>query len=498
VTNRSRLIAAAALSLTLSYPAFGADSATQPSAASDEIKAIRARLNELEARQKQEEQLRHQAERKLEEKIAADELGATAAEHDQFIAAEGFTAGYTDGRFIIQSADGNFLLHPWIHFQGRGIVNYREGFQGSSKNPEDETNSGFEIRRLRLGFDGNMFSPDFTYFFDWNTVRTSANATVSGATPATKGGTVTVSNNSAGTMVLQQAWAKYHIPASPFFVKFGQIKDPVLHEQIVDPRFQQGAERSITADIFTNGDDFTEAADLIYDPDTFIRAEAALNHGMRSANTNFYSYPDNGSYNAYDYGVAGRVEYKVMGRWKDYQQVGAVNTKEPLLVFGTAGDYSERGHDGQLVAGVDGMYADQQGLSLYGSFLDRYTTHNFGYYQQSASGATILAGNPAVAGKSTNEYSVIAEGGYLFNQHMEPFVRYEFIHLQGSPAGSHNWVQAITGGVNYYFHGYSVKVTGEVIWLPEGLPYDDTPNDVLANSNGKTELSFVAQIQLIL
>lgn len=499
MSNRSRLVrAAAATVLALSYPAFGAAPASQPVNAADEIKAIRARLDELEKRQKRSEQLRHEAEQKLEEKIAAEELSTAAVQRDKFIDAEGFTAGFTDDRFVLQSADGNFVLHPWIHFQGRGVLDYRNDVQGPAKSPYDETNTGFEIRRLRLGFDGNMFSPDLTYFFDWNTVRTSANSTVSGATPSTTGGTVTVSNNSGGTMVLQQAWAKYHFSASPFFVRVGQIKDPLLHEQVVDPRYQQGAERSVTADIFTNGDDFTEAATFIYDPDSFIRTEAGVNHGMRSANTNFYSYPNNGAYNQFDYGVVGRVEFKAMGRWKDYQQVGAVGTKEPLLVFGSGADYSERGRDGQVVAVVDGMYADDAGLSLYGSFVDRYTTHNFGYYQQSATGATIVAGNPAVAGRPTNEYSILAEAGYIIDHHLEPFIRYEFMHLLGTPAGSNNWVQVITGGVNYYFYGHRLKLTSEVIWLPDGLPYDDTPNDVLANHNGKSEVSFVTQIQLAL
>jgi len=143
------------------------------------------------------------------------------------------------------------------------------------------------------------------------------------------------------------------------------------------------------------------------------------------------------------------------------------------------------------------MYADQNGLMVYGEFVDRYTTHNFGYYTQTAQGASINAGDPAVAGKPTNEYSCLIEAGYLIAEHFEPFARYEFMHLQGTPVGSKNWIQDITGGVNWWIQGHSLKVTGEVMYLPQGLPFDDTPTDELASPH-HAELVFEAQLQLLL
>ena len=379
----------------------------------------------------------------------------------------------------------------------RDVVEDRHNFQGTKKHPESEIDNGFEIRRMRFGFDGNMFSPDLTYFFNWSTMPNSSGAAVKSSTSgaASPG---TVSNNLGGVLVLEEAWVKYHFPATPFYVQAGQIRDPVLHDQLVGPEYQQSAERSLTADIFTNGDGFTEGATFIFDPENVVRAEVGVNHGMRSANTNFLSYPDNGSLNQFDYGFAGRAEVKLMGRWKDYAQIGAVGTKEPLLVVGTGADYSERGKDGQLVSATDIMYADQSGLNFFGAFVDRYTTHNFGYYTPTASGAGINAGNAAVAGHSSNEYSILGEAGYLINQHIEPFARYEFMHLMGTPAGSKNDINVITGGANYFFYGHRLKITGEVMWLPQGLPFDDGPSDELANPSGKTELDFEIQLQLLI
>ena len=489
MSNRSRFMKAAALAIALCTPAFAAEPATQADDTAQEIKALRARLDQLEAQQKEADLKHQEAERKIEESATVDSVMKEAQSRDKLLTVEGFTAGYADNRFVIQSDDGKYVLRPWLHFQGRYIVNDREHLKTDAG---DDVEQGFEMRRVRFGLDGNMFSPDFTYFFNWATVRASGSANVTNSAGAKIG---TVSNNLGGTPLLEEAWVKYKLPGSDFYVKGGQIKDPLLHDQIVSSRYQQSTERSLTADIFANGDAFTEGATVIWDPKSFIRTEGGITHGLRSANTNFLDFPNT---NAFNYGVAGRAEYKVMGQWKDYAQVGAVGVKEPLLVLGGGIDYSERGHAGQTVAVADAQYADQHGFNAYGALVDRYTTHNFGIYTQSATGASIGTPSAAVANHATNEYAIVLQGGYNIDQHWEPFGRYEYMHLEGTPAGSHNYVQALFAGVNYYFVGHRAKLTGQAVYLPNGIPIDDTPNDVLANGGGHGEFVFVAQFQLLL
>ena len=422
----------------------------------------------------------------IDETTAAVE--SDASQHSYlFDSGTDFMSGFTLDRFTLQSSDGNFVMRPWLHMQFRDATLVRKDFKPDG---EDDTSNGFEMRRVRFGIDGNMFGPNLTYFFNWATVRASGTSNVTNAAGVKIG---TVSNNLGGVPLLEEAWAKYRLDDTPFYLKAGQIKDPVLHDQIVSSRYQQGEERSLTADIFLNGDSFTEGATVIYDPKSWIRTETGVNHGMRSANTNFFDYP---STNAFNYGVAGRAEFKAMGRWQDYN-MSAVGVKEPLLVFAVGSDYSERGHAGQTVVVADAMYADQKGLSLYGAVVDRYTTHNFGIYTQSPTGASIGTPDPAVAGRHTNEYSFVGEAGYLIQQHWEPFGRYEYFKLQGTAAGSENYIQAITGGVNYYFYGHRAKLTGQATFLPNGIPIDDGPNDVYTN-NGNGEFLFDAQFQLLL
>ena len=482
--GRKPLAAAAILSAAIAGTCTWAKAApptTQPQQTdvAQELQALRARIDQLEKQQKEQEIKQAEAQQQ-----ATTNSVMTDAEHRSHLLDEtGFIAGYKDGRFFLGSEDGNFMLRPWLHFQFRLIGNNRQDAKGHD---QDNTDIGFEVRRARFGLDGNMFSPDFTYFFNWATARASSNIVTSNST-------TTVSNSLGGVPILEEAWVKYNFHNTPWYIKAGQIKDPLLHDQIVSSRYQQSSERSLTADTFANGDAFTEGVTGIFDPKTWFRAEAGVNHGMRSANTSFQDPPTN----AYDFGVAGRAEFKMFGRWQDYAQIGAVDTKEDLLVFGVGCDSSQHMHATQTVAVADVMYARPTGINTYGAFVDRYTNSNFGFQTQSATGATITAPPANVLNTPTNEYSILGQVGYKIDQHFEPFGRYEYIHVAGTPAGSVNYFSDITAGVNWYFVGHRAKLTAQVQYLPKGIPYSDTPSDLLAN-NGHTEIVGTLQFQLLL
>jgi hypothetical protein len=488
VLNR---FATATLMLAVAGPTFAQDPGAAPAQGAAatlvdraaEMSAIRVRLNELEA--KQLENARKAAERKTTEQVIED-----ASKRSEMLEVGNFGAGHQDGRFFIGSDDGKFVLRPFIQLQFREVTVNRQDFKNGGV--DDDTQSGFEVRRLRFGFDGNAFTPDLSYFFIWGTTRASGTANVNNAAGTRIG---TVSNNLGGALVAEEAWVKYHFADSPFYIKGGNIRDPLSHEQIIGTVRQQAVERSISADVFANGEGYTEGATLIYDPKTWVRTEAGVNHGLRAANTNFLDYPNS---NAFNYGAAGRAEFKVFGRWQDYSQIGAVDVKEPLLVVGVGADYSERGHAGQTVGTVDVMYADQNGLSLYGGVMDRYTNHNFGFYQPTITGTNLIAPPATVLNKHTNEYAAFIQAGLLIGKHWEPYGRFEYIHVAGTAAGTDTYIPAVAGGVNYYFYGHRVKLTAQVQYLPKGLPFDDTPNDVLTSLKNKGEISGTVQFQLVL
>ena len=112
-----------------------------------QLDALQEQMDVLKAKQ-----AALQAESQKQTVAAVD---ADAAQHSKmFDSDEGITAGHANGRFFIQSDDGNFVLRPWIHLQVRDTTMYRQQYLAHGG---DDIQNGFEIRRARLGFDGNLF-----------------------------------------------------------------------------------------------------------------------------------------------------------------------------------------------------------------------------------------------------------------------------------------------------------------------------------------------------
>jgi hypothetical protein len=446
----------------------------------DQLKALQAKVDQMQARQ--------DALDKANAQETATRVHDDAVKHDdKMLDIGGVTAGYENKRFFIGSDDGNFVLKPWIHFQGRYTLNYREDLHGHN---DDDTQDGFEIRRARLGFDGNMFGKDFTYFINWATNRQNSTLTVKSSTGATVG---TTTAPVGGAPILEEAWVKYRFHDSPYLVKFGQMHDPLDHENIVGSKYR-APEASLQGDILGNTDTFTQNLDFIYDNGGPVRVEAGPNDGIRAANTNFQDYPNNGV--GYDGGFAGRVEYKAMGNWKDYDQLSSYGDKKDLLVFGSGADYSYGGAYYTLSHTLDVQYASPSGWFLYACYFGRYTNHQKGI--PSPSGISVsYTGSPEDAGKDTYEPSVDLQLAYLIDGHIEPFVRYEYLRLAGTPAKSQNNVHDLSAGFNYYFYGHNLKFTGLLTYLPNGIPIADDGADIEL-SNRRTEIVIITQLQWLL
>jgi hypothetical protein len=472
-----------------------ADAATTP-ATQPTMADLMQQINDLKSQVQQMKQQQTQQDFR-EAKLSQQEIDATvdrvladANHRSQLLTDGGFTAGFDHNRFFIGTADGNYLLRPWIHVQVRQSTAFRDHQQPGGG---DDTQNGFEIRRARLGFDGNLFTPDFTFNIDWATYRGNSTATATGTLSTGATGSIgTVSQGNGGLPVLEEAWAKYNFHDTPWAIRVGQIHDPLDHEAIIGSKYR-APEVSLTGDIFANTDTFTQGATLIYDPHAAFRFEGGVTDGIRAANTNFEDTPNNGI--DYDWGVAARGEYKVMGNWSDYNQLTALGDKDPLLVFGLGLDNSQGGRDDQFAHTLDMQYADPSGLMVYGSYFGRYTNYNKGIPNGAPTSTSF--GTPGNPGKDTYEYSLLGQVAYLFDQKWEPYARYEHLYLQGTPAASKDNVNEVSLGVNYYWFGHNAKLTGQMMYLPNGIPVNDDSNDVLL-SNGHQEVVFIAQFQFLL
>jgi len=389
-----------------------------------------------------------------------------ADKRSQLFAIEGFTAGWTDGKFIIQSSDGNFLLHPWLQFQLRNTTTW--GIDRKQPNNNDDIENGFEVRRLKIGIDGNAFSKDLTYAFQWQVDRKS------------------------GTPGLEDAWVKYQF-SDQWAIRGGQFKDPLAHDSLVSSKRFLTNERSFTNDYFSPADNYIQGVSVVYGNSQMpLHAEAAFTDGANivefasvlnrsNYNQNFRDFPTNNA----DYGAAMRAEYLVMGDWKDYDDYTAMGTKTPLLVIGAGGDYTEIGHAGFFTHTVDAQYEHPSGLALYGAYYGKYTKDN-------------PAGTGVTGTQDLYDWGALAQIGYMINRKWEIFGRYGYLHLDGDvvPAGFDNEVNEFTFGTNYYLHGHNAKVTLDIGYLPNGSPLSDDGAGILGNKDPDFYLR--GQFQLLL
>jgi hypothetical protein len=420
--------------------------AAEPTAQDLRIQKLEAEVAELRA---------SQASNSKDLAQTVDAVLRDAERRSQLLATSGdMGAGYDNG-FFIKSGD-SFYLHPFLQFQPRYTYNFRENGKSTGNN---DSENGFELRRMKLGFDGYLFTPDLTYAFIWATDRNS------------------------GNLVLEEAWAKYMF-SDQLGVFGGQFKDPFAHEGMMSSKKLLAAEHSYVDDVLGGGDNFVQGAGAVLQDgkNGSIRATLAFTDGIGSANTNFTdgSYDSKGNPTGStraNFGVAGRVEYKVMGDWKAYDDFTALGTKNDLLVFSAGVDWTENGDADALLHTVDAQYENAAGLALYGAFLGRYTA----------------AGNSS--SNDTYDWGALAQAAYLFNQNWEVFGRYDYTYFD-SVGSDGNPVHEITVGLNYYFHGHAAKVTVDATYLPDGAYKADTSGDILGGKDNQCLVR--AQLQLLI
>lgn len=440
---------------------YGADAHPQNTSGADETKELRAEVGRLRQEVKS---LREQVQSATQPHTAAQPAAAAPtvpfgdamrdAEHrEPRMDMSDLTAGWShEHGFFIRSDDGNFQLSPFSLFQVRGATAVR---QHANPGASDDTQSGFEIRRLQFGLDGHVFSPDFTYRLFWQS-----------------------SELTTGNLSLLMAWVQYRFHNTPWVIGGGQFKDPFDHEQLLGDANQLAADRTFVDDILAGGEAFSRGVSLRYDDHGPFRAEGALTSGFNVPNVGFQPFPTNSA----NYGLAARGEYKLFGNWRDYEQFSSQGDRENnLLVVGAGVDYTEAGHTDFLRHTFDAQF-NAGPLGLYGACLGRYTR-----------------GNTAGRGGDTYDPTLRAQVSYLLTPKWEIFGRYDYVHFDGlefkTPTKS--TVHEITAGATYYFFGQNAKITLDVSYLPNGTPTADAGNDILANS-GRGELVARGQFQLLL
>ncbi|HEY7091442.1 MAG TPA: porin [Tepidisphaeraceae bacterium] len=414
-----------------------------------QIQQLQSKVQQLETKQ--------QALNSKDVDATVEQVLQDADKRSQLLQMEGFTAGWTkDKGFRIQDAAGNWVLHPNFQFQFRSVTSFRhDGKHGT----DDDMENGFEIRRMKFGFNGNAFTPDLTYFFLWNTGKGD-----------------NVGGNSAGNVFLEQAWIKYFFNDDWAF-RVGQIRNPVFHEMDTSSQYMMAADRSLLLNLLTGSNEaFTQAVTLVYDhKDSQVQAEVGFGDGFNSGNTDFVDKNEGASQN---WGIFGRVNFFAMGTREEYKDFTAMGNKSDLLVIGAGGDVTESGDVASYLHTVDVQWENTAGLGLYAAYYGDYID---------------------TSGDDIYNWGALVQASYMVNDRWEVFGRYDYTKLDDAvvSTGGHDEFCEISLGVNWYVGGsHAAKVTVDLNWLPNGCPADIAALDYLATDDD--EIVIRGQFQLLL
>jgi hypothetical protein len=406
----------------------------------------------------------------------------------------GGTAGHDDKGFFMASGDGKFRLGVDGYIQNTYYLNFRD--DGDAANPNlNEFEPGFQIKRARIEFKGNVVMPELKYFvsFDFGNVT---------------------SDSDSGVGILKDAWWDYSF-GNNWYVKGGQFKLQFMREENIADTYQLASERSVVNAVFTQ--DRSQGVEFGYRSEDW-RVSAAFSDGFNSDNTPF-STAVGGANNELsvlpeaDWAATLRAEWNFMGSLDTLKDFTSRPDGEWAAMVGAAVHYQQSANArGEAPpSGTGGtVYNDLNYLSYT---LD-VQVEGAGFNAFAAFVGSHSEGRPNINGTGDNDeaddYGVVVQAGYRFGD-WEPFLRYEGLFLDNdadtgrvfnTTGDTDDNLNFLTGGVNYYWAGHAAKFTADAVWCFEannfgtgaGLPVG--VGNFVGNNTGILSDAFDNQIVL--
>lgn len=349
---------------------------------------------------------------------------------------EELSAGHDGKKFFLESADGAFRMNIGGQLQGRYIYNNRTNAPGTGIDDGDNL-AGFQLRRAKLKFTGNIADPKITY------------------------GVTLASNRDSNNTFLEVASLGYKFD-NGVKVEGGRFKAPFAFDELTSSSRQQAAERSLVNEQFSIG--YTEGVQVSGSPVDNLGLTLMINDGAgagESGNGDFNETP-------VDIAVTVRGDYLVMGEDKSFaKDYVSWSGDEASLQIGGAF------HHEQVKSGVDAAAGT---LDAFQRFTLDALYNNAGV---SAAAAVFFESQDAVAGTAERDpFGFLIQGGYNIDDTWEPFARYEFIDLDTAGAAEGE-INVLTVGVNYYLKKHAAKFTVDGV-----IVLDPLDNGALSVSDG--------------
>ena len=309
----------------------------------------------------------------------------------------------------------------------------------------------FRVRRLRLKFEGFIYSPKLTYKVQLSFARGDMDWDGS-----------QFSNINTSVNVVRDA-VLYYSPNKHWRFGFGQTKLPGNRQRVISSGDQQFADRSIVNATFTMDRDFGFFAQ--YGTNYFnVSGAVSSGEGRNTSSSN--------SGLAY----TGRVEYLPFGKFtgkNDYVEGDLEREAKPKLSIGASYSHNQKAVrvGGQLgkdlfsptdmaTASFDVLFK-YKGFSWYNEFMHR----------DAATAITFDAADSSSTSAVYVGYGFLTQMGYLFKSNWEIAARYAEITPFSSVFSNMDFLsvnerkqQHIQAGVSKYLYGHRVKIQANLLY----------------------------------
>lgn len=360
---------------------------------------------------------------------------------------DGATSGY-DGGFFIQSADGRFRLKVSGQLQARFMYNNADG---------QNSDYGFEMRRLKLKFSGHVVDPTWTYKFS---IINQRNSQGTGA---------------ENEMYVEDAWIQKTCEDG-CYVRVGQFKAPFLREELVSSSKQLTVERSMINNQFTYG--WTQGVELGMKKDN-LWARAMYLDGPVSINSQSQNTANDAA------SLVARVDWMIDGVWKDWSTFTGYGSKSESSAF--IGAAFQWFNNSDRASATPTEYGGADANRSYGFTVDAsvsgkgWTAYSALVYSNNAYDGPVRftpAGVPIFGNVDSNQaWGWIVQGGVMVADEWQVFGRYELGDIQHYNQGNAGYADGnglnnrgmrtghdstLTVGFNNWIEGKNLKWTTDV------------------------------------
>ena len=398
----------------------------------------------------------------------------------------GMSAGYKSGKgFFLANQDGSFSLRITGQIQTRWVLNdTKQSFadRGTSNENSPQTTWGFQIRRAKVKFKGNVIDPTWKY-------------AINGAF----GGD--------GVFDFEEVMLS-KVFENGITMTLGQFKTPWLREELVSSSRQLAVERSVVNEFFNQ--DRAVGLLVAWKNDDWSLA-ASYNNGQRTlltADERYTNFTDNPT----KWAFSARAEYKLSGDWSDFKGFNGGLDQDQAVMLGVAvmgQRYNDQVQDGSI-PGAPTATVDYDNSTVWGVTADISAKfQNISLFAAGVFQSYDTKGVESGDGFDLSDYTpwgVVVQGGYSINDDWELFSRYEYGNVPiedlavagGAALDTRGGVASIlTVGANWFLNS-KVKFTADWgINFADDLNLFDDPGDGWRDSGTDDEWVLRAQLQLL-